>query len=264
MSELVERIVELKKKNSTFCVITVVDSGGTTPRKAGARAIVFSDGTSEGTVGGGSIEVEAFKQASIVIKSGKPLLKNYQLQELETGPMVCGGSMTLFYEPVLPERRLTIFGGGHVGRSLARVSREAGWKITVIDDRQGVLEPQFFPSDSELICQDYTEFISNRQFGDFDWLVVVTPQHKNDEKVLEAIIKSAARYIGMMGSAKKVKDVFSNLKKNGIDEKLLKKVYAPIGLNIGIETPGEIAVSIVAEMLSVFYNIEQVKSCAVN
>ncbi len=263
MSELIERIAELKKSGATFCFITVVGTTGTTPRKAGARAIVFSDGRSEGTVGGGSIEVEAFRQALLVLKSGKPLLKEYHLEQLEAGAMVCGGSMSLFFEPVLPERRLTIFGGGHVGRALARVAQEAGWKITVVDERAGVLDAQFFPPGADLVCAAYPEFIARQQFSEHDWLVIVTPQHKNDEQVLEAIINSPARYIGMMGSVNKVRDVFKQLQQKGIEPTLLDKVYTPIGLNIGIETPGEIAVSIVAEMLSVYHQIEEVKSCSI-
>lgn len=264
MSDLIERIAELKKQQQTFCIVTVVDSKGATPRKAGARAIVFIDTKSEGTVGGGSIELEAIQLAQQVIKSNKPLLKTFQLDQLEQQEaMSCGGSMTLFFEPVVPDRILTIFGGGHVGRALARVASEAGWRIRVIDEREGVLDPNFFPAEAELISDKYLKFISNTTFGQNDWIVIVTPKHSNDEQVLEAVIHHPANYIGMMGSPKKVKEVMGNLQQKGIDENLLNQVYAPIGLNIGTETPGEIAVSIVAEMLAVLHRINEVKSCLI-
>jgi len=261
MSDLFARITELKKQNSTFCIVTVVDATGSTPRKAGARALVFPDGTIEGTVGGGSIEVEAVKIAQQVIASQKPLLSNYQLNDL-TDEMICGGTMTLFYEPIYPEKRLTIFGGGHVGRAIAHVAFIAGWQVKVVDHRQEVLEPSFFPGQVELISSDYSNFIQSNSFGKNDWLVIVTPKHKFDEQVLELLIDFDTAYLGMMGSATKVSDILKNLQSRGISEKLLQRVYTPIGLNIGKETPGEIAVAIVAEMLTVLYRINEVTSCS--
>jgi len=262
MAEYIERIAELKSKGKTFCIITVVDSKGATPRKAGARAIVFKDGSSEGTVGGGAIEVEAFKVALEVLKTGKVLLKNYDLDQLETGAMICGGSMTLYYEPVLPVRLLTIFGGGHVGRALSRVAAEAGWRILVVDDREGVFDNKYFPDEAEFITTNYLDFCKSQQFGKNDWLAIVTPKHKHDESVLEAVAASDAKYIGMMGSPKKVKEIKTSLIEQGINEVLLNKVHAPIGLNIGTETPGEIAVAIVGEMLAILHNVSEVKRCS--
>lgn len=262
MSELIERIAELKKQGATFCIVTVVDSEGATPRKAGARGLIFPDGTLEGTVGGGNIELQAIQFARRVLKTKYPLLIKYDLEDLEVGGMVCGGSMTLFFEPVLLDRTVTIFGGGHVGRAVARVAHEAGWRIRVIDERDGALDPQYFPQQAELIYEKYTSFISNQKFGLNDWLVIVTPKHGNDEEVLGAIIKSPAAYIGMMGSPKKIKEVMDNLKAKGISGDLLKKAHAPIGLNIGTETPGEIAIAIVAEMLAVFHEITDIRNCS--
>jgi xanthine dehydrogenase accessory factor len=262
MSELVERIAELKKQRKTFCIVTVVESQGATPRKAGARGLFFPDGSLEGTVGGGNIEVEATNIALEVLKSGKPLLKKFQLDQLEVGGMICGGSMNLFFEPVLPDRVLTIFGGGHVGRAVARVAHEAGWRVRVVDEREDVLDPQFFPAQAEIICENYLKYINDKNFGPNDWLVIVTPKHGNDEQVLEAVIHQPAAYIGMMGSPQKVKEVMDNLKGKGISEDILSKAHAPIGLNIGTETPGEIAISIVAEMLAVLYRVEEIQSCS--
>ncbi len=262
MSEYIERIAELKAQGKSFCIITVVDSKGATPRKAGARAIVSKDGSSEGTVGGGAIEVEAFKVALEVLESGKASLKHYELDKLETGAMICGGSMTLYYEPVQPVRLLTIFGGGHVGRSLSRVASEAGWRIRVVDDRDGVFDKKYFPDNAEFVSANYLDFCKNQHFGENDWLAIVTPKHKHDESVLKAVITSDANYFGMMGSPKKVKEIKTSLLKQGIDEKFINKVHAPIGLNIGTETPGEIAVAIVGEMLAELYNVSKVKRCS--
>ncbi|OQX87738.1 hypothetical protein B6D60_03245 [candidate division KSB1 bacterium 4484_87] len=257
-----ERIVNWKKKNIPFCVITVVDAKGATPRKSGARAIVFPDGKSEGTVGGGSIEVQAFRDALDALQAGVPVLKEYLLEELETGKMVCGGKMTLFFEPILPDKRLTIFGGGHVGRAVANVANEAGWRVRVVDEREQILDQVYFPEDCELIETKYEEFLEKNEISPNDWLVIVTPQHTKDAVVLEAVISSPARYIGAMGSPKKIRELKEYLLSKGISEKLFEKVHAPIGLNIGTETPGEIAVAIVAEMLAVQQKINEVHACS--
>ncbi len=262
MAELIERIAELKSKNEKFCIITVVESEGSTPRTAGARAIFFADGKTEGTVGGGSIEVEAFKAAKHVLADGKPVLMKYVLDKLEQSEMMCGGTMTLFFEPVLTAHLLTIFGGGHVGKALAKIAHETGWSIRIVDDRDGILDPNQFPENTKLIAQKYVRFIEDTQFSSNDWLVIATPQHQHDELVLENVVNLLVRYIGMMGSAKKVKQIFDNLSKKGISTLALEKVHAPIGLNIGTETPGEIAISIVSEMLAIRNGIEKIGFCS--
>jgi len=262
VSELIERIAFLKKLNQTFCIVTVVDSSGATPRKAGARAIIFPDSSMEGTVGGGAIELEAIKVAQTVLNQKKPLFHHFELDKLETDAMICGGSMSLFFEPVLPDRVLTIFGGGHVGKSLARVASEADWQIRVVDEREGIFDDKCFPENAELIHDKFPNFIAKNELGSNDWIAIVTPKHKNDEQVLEAVIHSPAAYIGMMGSPKKVKEIMTSLVEKGISQSLLNKVYAPIGLNIGTETPGDIAISIVSEMLAVLNQIETIKSCS--
>lgn len=263
MEVTIERIAELRKANKSFCVLTVVDSKGATPRKAGARAILFEDGSTEGTVGGGAIEVQAFKDAAEILKKGKPELREYLLENLETGAMKCGGKMTIFYEPVLRERRLTIFGGGHVGRAIAHVAAEAGWSVRVVDERQEVLDKIYFPVQCELINQEYENFLNSFEICENDWIVIVTPQHTKDAVVLKSVINSPAAYIGAMGSAKKIKEMKQELAQTGISMDLFSRVHAPIGLNIGTETPGEIAVAVVAEMLAVLHGIDKIYPCSV-
>lgn len=260
MSDLFSRIIELRQQNKTFCIITVVDSKGATPRKAGARGIVFPDGSIEGTVGGGSIEAAATVEAIQVLQSGQPLLKKYTLEDLKE-KMSCGGTMTMYFEPIYPQRKLTIFGGGHVGRAIAPAAMIAGWHVTVVDQRAEVLDDKYFSKDVQLIHADYADYITNSHFDTSDWIVIVTPQHKFDQEVLEMFINQKIAYLGMMGSDKKVKEVMKNLSEKGYPEERLVHVYAPIGLNIGRETPGEIAISIVSQMLAVLNGIEEIISC---
>ncbi len=260
-NDLFTRITELQQQNKTFCIVTVVDSAGTTPRKAGARGLIFPDGSIEGTVGGGSIESEAIEEAKRILKIGKPLLKSYDLKNLKN-EMTCGGSMTLYYEPVLPEKMATIFGGGHVGRAVARVASIAGWRVVVVDQRREILEAHFFPEGTELIASDFAGYIQSHSFGSHDWIIIVTPQHQYDEEVLQLMLPHPVAYLGMMGSPQKIREVVKNLRRKGISEEQLAHVHTPIGLNIGTETPGEIAVAIVAEMQAVLYGIREVRSCS--
>ncbi len=262
MALLFKRISELQQQNQPICIVTVVATTGTTPRKAGARGIVFPNGKIEGTVGGGSIELEATETAVEVLKTGKPLLQEYLLEDVKEG-MTCGGSMSLFYEPILPQRRLTIFGGGHVGRAIAHVAVIAGWQVSVVDHRKGVLDPTYFPADIDLLAMDYLVFVQGKNFDTNDWLVIVTPKHEFDEAVLQLLISKDYAYLGLMGSNRKVGEIMTNLKNKGLNEELLAKVHAPIGLNFGKETPGEIAVAIVGEMLACLYGIETVASCKI-
>jgi len=259
MADIFNRIVELQQNTQPFCVVTVVAATGSTPRNAGARAIIFLDGKIEGTVGGGSIEQEAIQEAIDRIQTGEPILKKYVLEALDA-KMSCGGSMSLFFEPILPQNRLTIFGGGHVGRALAQAAHVAEWKIRVVDHRDFVLDRQFFPPEAELILTEYIDFIQNTTFSRSDWLVIATPKHKFDSQVLARIVNESVAYIGMLGSDKKVLQIRTELMENGIPAEVLDRVHAPIGLNIGTETPGEIAIAIVAEMLVLKNQVAKVSS----
>lgn len=261
MSDIFQKIVEFKSEGKSFCIVTVVAASGSTPRSAGAKGLIFPDGTIKGTVGGGSIEAEAIKTALSVLEKGEPLLKEYRLDTLES-EMYCGGSMTLYFEPVLPAPRLFIFGGGHVGRAIAHAAQLLEWQITIIDHRETAIDRALFPENTKLICADYEEYLKKYSFSKLDWIVITTPQHKYDESVLERVVTQDVAYVGMLASNTKINVISDNLKRKGIDEKYLKRVYSPIGLNIGTETPGEIAIAIMAEMLAVRNDIQAVRFCS--
>jgi len=262
MLELIDKISNLIKDNLSFCLITVVETTGTTPRKAGAKAVVLDNGKTFGTIGGGSIESSAIENALNVLKNRKSCLQVYKLEDLEN-QMACGGSMTLFYEPYYPQKRLTIFGGGHVGRALSHAAHISGWKVAVVDHRSGILDPTFFPKNTTLVSQTYSSYIGETEFDQNDWLVIVTPQHQYDEEVLHLLLSKQVAYLGMMGSLKKVNEIRNSLLVKGVQSESLEHVHAPIGLNVGTETPGEIAISIIAEMQAVLHNINKIKSCKI-
>jgi len=261
MSDVYEKILDLRRQDQRFCIVTVVETTGSTPRSAGARGLIFPNRQIWGTVGGGAIEQEAIETAQSVLTSGAPLLKKFVLESLAS-EMHCGGTMTLYFEPVLPRQHLTLFGGGHVGQAIAHAAHLAGWQITVVDQRQEVLKTDYFPPAARLIRSDYLEYIHRQSFTQFDWLVIATPKHAYDESILDMLISQEPKYIGMLASEAKSNFIRQNLIRKGVDKARLDRIYSPIGLNVGTETPGEIAIAIVGEMLALKNAISEVRSCS--
>ena len=169
--------------------------------------------------------------------------------------LVCGGTLEVFVEPVIPPAGLYIFGGGHVALSLCKVACLAGFEVTVIDDRGSYANRERFPEAGQVIAADFEAATATLQPSASSFLVIVTRGHRDDMRVLGWAVKTPARYIGMIGSRRKVLSIYGELEKAGIDRGLFERVHAPIGLEIGAITPEEIAVAIVAEMIAVRRNV---------
>lgn len=246
--DIFERIVELKKSNNIFAVVSVVKTSGSTPGNVGDKMLVFPDGTTEGTVGGGAVEKQIITDTLNLLKNKKSELKIYELTK-DLG-MRCGGQMAVFIEVFLGDTpHLFIFGAGHIARKLGPMAYLAGISYTVVDDREEFAKKEFFKDATEVICSDFKRAFKKINVTENSYLVIVTYKHLNDEVCLQNALKTDACYIGMIGSKKKVVEIFENLSKKGLDIKNDKRVYAPVGLDIGDGTPGEIAVSILAEIL---------------
>lgn len=165
--------------------------------------------------------------------------------------MVCGGDLEVFIEPILAAPSLFIFGGGHIALALVKMAKLVGFKIAVIDDRPEFATSERFPEAEQTLATDFAEAFSKLTIDKSDYIVIVTYAHKGDEVVLEGALKTEAKYIGMIGSRAKSEVVFSHLRAKGIWQELLDKVHTPVGLKINAQTPEEIAVSILAEMIQV-------------
>ena len=165
--------------------------------------------------------------------------------------MICGGDMEVFIEPILSSPTLYIFGGGHVSLPVAKIGKLLGFKIAVIDDRTEYANPQRLPEVELILAEDFNKAFSKLKIDKSSYIVIVTRNHENDELVLELALGTEAKYIGMIGSKTKNKAIFSHLLAKGIPKNLLDKVHVPIGLEIYAQTPEEIAVSILAEMVKV-------------
>lgn len=254
--DIYQEIVKVRAEGEEAALVTVISASGSTPQREGAKMLVRADGSILSSIGGGNLEAEIIKEAVDVIKNGKPKRLGYNLTEKGGIGMLCGGNLDVFIEPISPVPTLFVFGGGHIALALARMANLVGFKIVVIDAPE-LTKPQRFPEAEQTLAIDFAKAFSNSKLkiDKTSYIIIATRDHKRDEVILERALKTRAKYIGIIGSKTKNKAIFTNLLAKGISQELLDKVYGPIGLKINAQTPGEIAISILAEMI-------QVRRCA--
>jgi xanthine dehydrogenase accessory factor len=245
-------ICDLRRQGRRSALATIVNVRGSIPSVAAAKMLVRDDGSILGTIGGGCVEEEVRKGAMEVMKAEKPRTFNFDLNQTpddDTG-LVCGGSLQVFVEPVIPLPVLYIFGAGHVGFNIYRVAHIAGFDVVVADDRDTFANHERFPDALDVHSGDMDQMLSQLQPAESSYIVIVTRGHRHDMRVLRWATDTKACYIGMIGSVRKVLTVFEQLENEGVAPETLDRVYAPIGLQLGAATPEEIAVSVVAELIA--------------
>jgi len=234
-----------------LALATVVSAIGSTPRETAARMLVLPDGTTRGTIGGGKFESLVVEDARrLLSKGGLPFTKEYVfLPEGENSfGAVCGGTATVMLEIVERAPRLLVVGAGHCGRALARAAAITGYEVTVCDERADQLEPSAFPAESKLVvvAADYSDLpLPSPE----DSVAVVTRGHLTDGFAVRRLRDVPVAYLGMMGSRAKRKALFDGLRNEGWRDEELARIQSPIGLDIGAESPEEIAIAIVAELI---------------
>lgn len=247
--ELYSKIKELLEKRVSFAVATVIKSLGSTPRKTGAKMIILPNGEVIDTIGGGTLEALVIKEALAALAEGKSKVCDFDLFPGGKNPsgQLCGGQMKVFIEVFEKPAKLLIFGAGHVGYFLARLAVDLDFKMAVIDPRQEFLTPERFPK-AELILTDFAYKNNFPKIDSSSWVVIVNHKQELDEKVLHKVLNSKACYIGMIGSRRKITEFKKKLGKH-FARKLLEKIYSPIGLDLGGDSPAEIAISILAQII---------------
>ena len=215
--------------------------------------LVFADGRSIGTIGGGCYENDAIGRAREAIASGRPALVSFDLNDdfVEESGLICGGQMDVYIDPIAPAPALYIVGAGHVGWHLARMASEAGFRIHVIDDREKFANADRFPAAENIEVDDIGAWLHRADLPPSAYAVVVTRGHTHDFEALRALAARDLRYVGLIGSRAKVVRIFDALAAEGMPAECLRRVHAPIGLDIGAISPAEIAVSILAELIAV-------------
>jgi xanthine dehydrogenase accessory factor len=233
--------------------VTIVRSNGSTPQRTGAKMLVFADGRTVGTIGGGCYESDAIGKAREAIATGQPLLARYDLNDdfVQESGLICGGQMDVYIDPIAPAPRLFVIGAGHVGFHLARAAADAGFRIHVVDDREKFANAERFPMADAVVVDDIAAWLHRVELPASSYVVVVTRGHTHDFDALRALAARDLRYLGLIGSRAKVARVFDALQAEGLPVECLERVHAPIGLDIGAITPAEIAVSILAELIAV-------------
>ncbi|MBI4675070.1 MAG: XdhC family protein [Chloroflexi bacterium] len=243
-------LVEALQNQTQAAVVTVVKTLGSSPRAVGAKMLVYPDGKIVGSVGGGEMEQRVIAEAQIAMREGKPRYLDFNLSKPERGdPLVCGGEMEIFVEPLLSTPTLVIVGAGHVGAACAELGKFLGFRVVVIDDRPEFLTREKFPTADELYAGEVVHELAKFPITAQTCIVLVTRAHTLDADLLRAVIDKPGAYIGMLGSQRRVLTVFEMLKQEGVSDEQLKRVHAPIGIEIHAETPQEIAVSIMAEII---------------
>jgi len=257
--DIYEEIVRLRQEGRRGAVATIVNVRGSIPSFETAKMLVRDDGSIVGTIGGGCVEAEVWQAAREIMESEKPRTLTFNLNQNpkhDTG-LVCGGTLDIFIEPVLPPASLYVFGAGHVALSLYRSAKAAGFDITVVDDRETYANRERFPEAKEVIAEDFDRAMARLSPGETSYVVIVTRGHHDDMRVLRWAVQTQARYIGMIGSKRKTISIFRELVKEGIPEDLFERVHAPVGLDIGAITPEEIAVAITAELIAARRRVER-------
>lgn len=261
-----QKLQEILKQRVPLWQAVIIKTDGSTPAKPGMHLAVPLNGNPIGNLGGGNLEYIVIKMIREK-RPAKPLTKSFTLdanglplnensprlasspQESVRTEMICGGNVEVFIEPLFSAFSLNIIGGGHCGKALAKLASLVNFQVTVIDNRPEVLVKEEFPPSCSLLVNDYSNIESVIDFNPDCLIVIMTYGHVHDKHVLELCLRKPFYYLGMIGSEKKVAETLAKLRNEGFTEEEIAKVHAPVGISIGSQTPYEIAVSIVAELI---------------
>jgi xanthine dehydrogenase accessory factor len=242
-----EEIVRLQRAGEPFVLATVTENSGSSPRKAGAKMLLRRDGTLLGSVGGGRVESETVSAARSALEEGIPRTLPFVLNE-EHG-FACGGAMSVYIEPHGSPPRLVMFGAGHVGKAVAALAKGCGFHVTVVDERPAYARQEELPCADALLCAPVGEAFGRLALSPESFVVVATPGHLSDFAAVRGALASEARFIGLLGSRRKREALMKTLSDEGYSEEQRARVVTPVGVDIGAETPEEIAVSIVGQLV---------------
>jgi xanthine dehydrogenase accessory factor len=248
--------VRLRRLGQKCATATIVQVRGSIPSFQSAKLLVREDGSMIGTIGGGCVEAEVWNAAREVMDTEKPKHLSFSLGQdaaYDNG-LICGGQLEVYVEPVLPQPRAFIFGAGHISKSLSKIADMAGFGTVIVDNRESFANRERFPEAQEIYAEEYEEVYEKLAVNESSYVIIVTRGHRDDMRVLRWAAGTPARYVAMIGSKRKVISVVKELEKEGIPRSAFEQIYAPMGLDIGAQTPEEIAVSVVAEMIAVRRN----------
>jgi xanthine dehydrogenase accessory factor len=250
--DVFDELIHLRNLGQKCALATIVQVRGSIPSFESAKLLVREDGSMVGTIGGGCVEAEVWNAAREVIATNKPRHMSFSLGQdaaYDNG-LICGGQLDVFVECITPQPAAIIFGGGHISKSLAKVLDLAGFRVSVVDNREAFANRERFPEAAEVHADEYEEIYPKLSITESTFIVIVTRGHRDDMRVLRWAVTTPARYISMIGSKRKVIAVIKELEKDGLSSDAFDRVYAPMGFEIGAVSPEEIAISVAAEMIA--------------
>ena len=241
---------EIQSRGETAVFCTIVRSSGSTPRHVGSHMIVYPSGSIRGSVGGGELELKVIEAAKQAFKDGVSRTIKYRFVDPAKGDVgVCGGEAEVFVEAIVPDPKLIVIGAGHVGKAVASLGYFLGFKVIVSDERPGFCSKESFPDSEELIECKMADLPSKTKFTPTTYIVLTTQGTEVDVAGLPQILSQPFAYLGIIGSRRRWQMTKKGLVESGVPQKMIQKVHSPIGLELNAETPEEIAVSIMAEII---------------
>ena len=251
--DILQAQLDAQREKKAYALVTIVKTEGLAPRSAGSKMLVFRDGSVEGSIGGGVLEKQIAADAVSCIASGENMLKEYENRAEEDGAP-CGGRITAFIETERGAPELVVCGAGHVGGCVIGLAAALGYRVTAVDTRDSEMTAEKVkPADVFVLAEDFYRGVQSLDAGPGAFYVIATYGHAQDAEALAAALEKDAAYIGMLGSPAKINTIFTNLRGKGCSDELLATVRTPVGLDIGGETPEEVAFSILAEMQMIRY-----------
>jgi xanthine dehydrogenase accessory factor len=250
ITNIYSTILDAQAGGQSAALCTVIRSSGSVPRHSTSKMLVFADGKFVGTVGGGGMEQRTIEEAQAVARSGQSKIVEYNLVDPKQGdPGVCGGTVEIFIEPINPPPAVVIIGAGHVGKATAHLAKWLGFRVVVMDDRTEFVTPEWIPGADEYLPGVVTDQLPNAHLNAHSYIVAVTRGYNIDVGILPMLLDYDVAYIGVIGSKRRWMQALKELREKGVAEEKLARVHAPIGLELNAETPEEIAVSIMAEIV---------------
>ncbi|WP_420645733.1 XdhC family protein [Candidatus Leptofilum sp.] len=247
---ILQELLAAQQAGTPVVLATVIKARGSVPRHSGSKMLVYEDGRISGSIGGGEMESRVVNEALLALQDGRTRVLPYSLVEPSRGdPGVCGGEVEIYLEPYAPPATLLVVGCGHVGQAVAELGHFLGYRVVVTDDREALASPDVIPNADLHLPGSFADAIAQSPINAQTYIVMVTRNVLVDREIVPQIIRSPARYIGVMGSSRRWAETKRLLMEDGLSADDLAQVQAPIGLEIQAETPEEIAVSIMAEII---------------
>lgn len=245
-----QAVSDLEQQNKAGAVCMVVRTNGSTPRRSGSKMLVYPDGTIVGTVGGGELENRVRQAALEAIKDGKTRLLEYEMTDIERGDVgICGGQVEVYVEPIQPKPTLVVIGAGHVGKAVVHLAHWLGFRVVLSDDRPDFCTPEAVPGADQYVPAPMAELLQHVELNPWTYVVLTTRGVDVDVQGLPVLLDQQAGFIGVIGSRRRWTMAKKAMLAQGVPLEKLDRVHSPVGIELNAETPEEIAVSILAEII---------------